>query len=144
MRYVTHHFANLETLDRARRWLVQLGFAPDQIESHTDGVPRLAVMVRPEQADEVRQLINAAELTDPKGWPSFWDVAHQTHVYPCALPIRPPRRRSSTRPIPRPSAGTPRTLTVRTSSIPPPWSETTGESAPIAHPYGPSSGPALA
>lgn len=82
MRYVTHHFANLDTLSRARRWLVQLGFDPGQIESHTDGVPRLALMVKPGQAEEVQLLINAAELTDPSGWPSFWDVAQQTHVYP--------------------------------------------------------------
>jgi hypothetical protein len=83
MHYVTHYFANLETLSRARRWLAQLGFDPGQIESHTDGVPRLALMVKPGQVDEVQLLINAAELTDPAGWPSFWDVAQQTHVYPC-------------------------------------------------------------
>jgi hypothetical protein len=82
MRYMTHHFAHLETLSLARRWLVQLGFDPGQIEIHTDGIPRIAVAVRPEQAAEAEMVINAAELTDPDAWPSFWDVAQQDHVYP--------------------------------------------------------------
>jgi hypothetical protein len=82
MRYVTHHFAHLDTLSLARRWLVQLGFDPAQIEIHADGIPRIAVAVRPEQAAEVEMVINAAELTDPNAWPSFWDVAQQEHVYP--------------------------------------------------------------
>ncbi len=82
MHYVTHHFAHLETLAIARRWLVQLGFDPGHIETHTDGIPRIAVAVRPEEAAEVEMVINAAELTDPDSWPSFWDVAQQPHVYP--------------------------------------------------------------
>jgi hypothetical protein len=82
MRYVTHQFAHLETLSLARRWLVQLGFTPAQIEIHTDGIPRIAVAVGPEQAAEVELVINAAELTDPDAWPSFWELARQDHVYP--------------------------------------------------------------
>jgi hypothetical protein len=82
MRYVTHQFAHLETLSIARRWLVQLGFDPGQIEIHTDGIPRIAVAVRPEQAVAAEMVINAAELTDPDSWPSFWDVAQQRHIYP--------------------------------------------------------------
>jgi hypothetical protein len=82
MRYVTHHFAHLETLELARRWLVQLGFDPGLIETHTDGVPRIAVAVQPEESAEVELVINAAELTDPNAWPSFWDVARQDHIYP--------------------------------------------------------------
>jgi len=85
MLYVTHHFAHLETLSIARRWLVQLGFDPGHIETHTDGVPRIAVAVRPEEAAEVEMVINAAELTDPDSWPSFWDVAQQPHVYPALI-----------------------------------------------------------
>ena len=65
-----------------RRWLVQLGFDPGQIEIHTDGIPRIAVAVRPEQAAEVEMVINAAELSDPDPWPSFWDIARQSHIYP--------------------------------------------------------------
>jgi hypothetical protein len=82
MLYVTHHFAHLETLSIARRWLVQLGIEPSHIETHTHGIPRIAVAVRPEEAYEVEMVINAAELTDPDSWPSFWDVAQQPHVYP--------------------------------------------------------------
>ena len=32
MRYLTHQFAHLETLERARRWLVHAGFDSSQIE----------------------------------------------------------------------------------------------------------------
>lgn len=80
MRYVTHHFANLETLARARRWLVQVGFDPAHIETHTEGTPRLALALKPSEWSEVEAIINAAEQTDPDGWPSFWDVAQQTHL----------------------------------------------------------------
>jgi hypothetical protein len=85
MQYVTHHFAHLETLAIARRWLVQLGFDPGHIETHTNGIPRIAVAVRPEEAAEVEMVINAAELTDPDPWPSFWDVAQQPHIYPTLI-----------------------------------------------------------
>ena len=82
MRYVTHQFAHLETLSIARRWLVQLGFDPGQIETHTEGTPRLAIAIRPEQRALAEMVINAAELSDPNAWPSFWDVAQQPHVFP--------------------------------------------------------------
>jgi hypothetical protein len=80
MRYVTHHFANVETLERARRWLVQLGFDQAFIETHTEGTPRLALAIKPDEWPEVEAVINAAEMSDPQGWPSFWDLAQQTHV----------------------------------------------------------------
>jgi hypothetical protein len=82
MRYLTHQFAHLETLDRARRWLVHAGFDPSQIEVMTDGIPRIAVKVAPGQAAEAEFIIDAVELTDPEGLPSFWDLARQPHVYP--------------------------------------------------------------
>jgi hypothetical protein len=69
-------------LSRARRWLVQLGFEPSQIEVHTDGIPRIALAIEPGRFAEVELVINAVELTDPRGWPSFWDLAQQAHVYP--------------------------------------------------------------
>jgi len=84
MRYVTHQFAHLDTLERARRWLVQLGFDPGHIETHTDGIPRIALSVEADRAAEAEMVINAAELTDPNPWPSFWDLARQEHVYPAA------------------------------------------------------------
>ncbi len=82
MRYVTHHFAHPETLELARRWLVQLGFDPCHIETHTDGIPRIALSVEPQRAAEAEMVINAAERTDPDAWPSFWDLAKQDHIYP--------------------------------------------------------------
>ena len=82
MQYITHHFAHPETLQLARRWLVQLGFDPCQIETHTDGIPRIAIAVEPNRVAEAEMVINAAEQTDPDAWPSFWDMARQEHVYP--------------------------------------------------------------
>lgn len=73
--YVTHQFANAETLDRAERWLRQYGFGPEQIETHRTGVPWLSVLVASERSDEVGSIISAAERTDPAGWPSFWELA---------------------------------------------------------------------
>ncbi len=84
MRYLTHSFANLETLDRARRWLVQAGFDPSQIEAITEGIPRIAIRVDAGQAAEASMIIDAAELTDPNGLPSFWDLARQKHIHTAA------------------------------------------------------------
>jgi hypothetical protein len=81
MRYLTHQFAHLETLERARRWLVQAGFDPTHIHAMADGIPRIAVLLAPGQAAEAELIIDAAELTDPEGPPSFWDLARQPHVY---------------------------------------------------------------
>ena len=53
MRYVTHHFAHLESLERARRWLVQLGFDPSHLEVRTEGIPRIALLVDPDRTNVV-------------------------------------------------------------------------------------------
>lgn len=79
--YVTHHFAHADTLARAERWLLQLGFKPGQIESHTEGIPWLSVLVAPERGEEARTVFSAAELTDPGGWPSFWELARMPHPH---------------------------------------------------------------
>jgi hypothetical protein len=81
MRYITHQFAHSETLERARRWLIQVGFDPSRIEAHTQGIPRLALAVGPGESAEVELVIDAAESTDPDGNPSFWDLARQKHIY---------------------------------------------------------------
>lgn len=80
-RYVTHHFAHIETLSRAEKWLLQLGFDAGQIEVHRVGVPWISVLVRPDQSDEARMVFEAAELTDPEGWPSFWEMAQMPHPH---------------------------------------------------------------
>jgi hypothetical protein len=82
MRYVSHQFAHLDTLERARRWLIQAGFDPSRIEVHTQGIPRLAVAVASGESAVVEWVIGAAESLDPDGNPSFWDLARQQHVYP--------------------------------------------------------------
>lgn len=78
-RYITHHFAHVETLDRAERWLRQRGFRPEQIEHHRDGVPWLSVLCSADQCDEAEMIFRVAEAGDPDGWPSFWDLARMPH-----------------------------------------------------------------
>lgn len=80
--YYTHHFASQATLDRARSWLLELGFPPSSLEVHTAGIPRISVAVEPARVSEVELLIDSLELSDPHGWPGLWEVAHQVHVNP--------------------------------------------------------------
>jgi hypothetical protein len=80
--YFTHHFSNIDSLSRARSWLSLLGFSPEQIEAHSDGVPRIALAIEPSEWAGVEMLINAVERSDPHGWPSFHDVARLPHIYP--------------------------------------------------------------
>ena len=81
MRYITHEFAHIETLDRAQRWLIQAGIDPKKIEVHHQGIPRISVAVEAGESASVEMVINAAESSDPEGLPSFWDLARQHHVY---------------------------------------------------------------
>ena len=82
MRYVTHQFAHIETLERARRWLIQAGIDASRIEARTQGLLTLAVAVEPGESAEVQQIIDAAESSDPDGNPGIFDLANQRHVYP--------------------------------------------------------------
>ena len=81
MRYVTHQFTHVETLERARQWLVRAGIDPGRIVAHTNGVLSLAVAVEAGQAAEVQCVIDVAESSDPDGHPSFWELASQRHAY---------------------------------------------------------------
>jgi hypothetical protein len=81
VRYMTHQFAHGETLERARRWLVQAGFDPSRIEVYTEGIPTLAVVVEAGESAEVQRIIDVAESSDPDGYPGIWDLAHQQHVH---------------------------------------------------------------
>jgi len=83
--YYTHYFANHDTLARARTWLSRVGFGVESIETHADGIPRITVAVDPTRWSGVEMLINAIERSDPCGWPGYWDVANQAHVYPKQL-----------------------------------------------------------
>jgi hypothetical protein len=84
MRYVTHQFAHVETLARARRWLVLTGIDPSRIEAHTHGILRLAVAVEAGESAEVQRVIDVVESSDPDGHPGFWERARQRHVDPHA------------------------------------------------------------
>ena len=75
--YFTHHFAHHDTLLRAHSWLTRLGFHPQQMDDQAAGIPRIVMAVEPHMWDVVNMLINAVELTDPDGFPSFWDEARQ-------------------------------------------------------------------
>ena len=54
MRYVTREFAHMETLERAKRWLTEVGFHPSRIEVHTHGTLRLTIKVEAGQAERSR------------------------------------------------------------------------------------------
>jgi hypothetical protein len=85
VRYVTHQFAHAETLDRAQRWLIHAGVAPERMQARHHGVPMLAVAAEPGQVDGIEMVIYAAELADPDGEPSFWHVAR---IQPTGTAIR--------------------------------------------------------
>jgi hypothetical protein len=80
VRYVTHQFSHVETLERARRWLVQAGIDPSRIEAHTHGMPRISVAVDGPEAAEVQFVIDVAESSDPDGSPGIWDLARLHHI----------------------------------------------------------------
>jgi hypothetical protein len=84
VRNVTHQFAHIETLERAKRWLVQAGIDPSRIEARTQGILTLTVAVDHGESAEVQRIIDAAESSDPDGNPGIWDVASRRHVYPQA------------------------------------------------------------
>ncbi len=82
MGYVTREFAHLETLERAKRWLIEIGIHPSRIEIHTQGTPRMTVSVEAGQADEVERVFDAVATSDPDGSPSFWDHSQHHHTGP--------------------------------------------------------------
>ena len=82
MRYVTHQFAHVETLERARRWMVRAGIDRSRIESRTQGILSLAVAVEAGESAEVQRIIDVAESSDPDGYPGIWDLASRRHIYP--------------------------------------------------------------
>jgi hypothetical protein len=80
VRYITHQFSHVETLERARRWLIQAGIDPSRIEAHAVGIPRISVTVDGPEAAEVQLVIDVAESSDPDGAPGIWDLARQKHI----------------------------------------------------------------
>ena len=84
MRYVTHQFAHVETLERARRWLVQVGIDPIRIEARTRGILNLAVAAEGGESAEVQRIFDVAESADPDGNPGIWYRAARPRAYPGA------------------------------------------------------------
>ena len=97
MRYLTHQFAHPETLDRAHRWLIDAGVSPDRMHVHRHGVPSLTLSVEPAEVDGVELVIHAAEIGDPDGLPSFWELAR---LEPDAVPSQRDELGASTAPEP--------------------------------------------
>ena len=58
MRYVTHQFAHSETLERAHRWLIHAGIAPDRMQVRRQGVPLLAVSAEPGEVNSIEMVIS--------------------------------------------------------------------------------------
>jgi hypothetical protein len=80
--YYIHHFAHHETLRRACDWLGRLGYRPSgPVPGHATS-PWLTLNVPTAQLVEVELLVNAAENSDPLGWPSFWDEARHAYSAP--------------------------------------------------------------
>ena len=77
--YLTHTFANRETLSRAHSWLTGLGFHPRRAGS---GIPRIMIVDEPNRLAEARVLINAVESVDPDGFPGLWDQPTQPGSLP--------------------------------------------------------------
>jgi hypothetical protein len=82
--YVTHQFAHVETLERARRWMVQSGIDRSRIEAHTQGILSLAVAVEGGESAEVQRIIDVAESSDPDGYPGTWGLTSRRRVSPQA------------------------------------------------------------
>jgi hypothetical protein len=80
--YVTREFAHAETLERAKRWLIEVGFPPSRIEVHTHGTFRITVHVEAGQGAEVERVLDAVAAGEPDGAPSFWDHTHHHHSGP--------------------------------------------------------------
>jgi hypothetical protein len=88
MRYFTHYFARPETLERACRWLTQIGFDESVIEAHFEGIPRLSIRVHGRELARVAQIVRAAESSDPDGWPGYWELLRMKSSVTRATPTR--------------------------------------------------------
>lgn len=87
--YLTHTFANRETLSRAHSWLTKLGFDTRQFGAQDSSSPRLVIVGEPQRLDAARMLINAAENSDPDGFATFWHQASASHPHRLPLDCQP-------------------------------------------------------
>ena len=99
MSLTTHRFQNFETLARAKEWLGQMGFPSDHIEVSSTGLPTMTIQTEFSRLPEVEMILNAAELTDPEGWPSYNELGNLRVKIVDVTPEPAPLTRSSTTPI---------------------------------------------
>jgi hypothetical protein len=77
----THRFHSFETLTLARDWLGKMGIPSDHIHVSAVGLPSLMVETEVTRLPEVEMIINAAETSDPEGWPSWDTIVQWTPVH---------------------------------------------------------------
>ncbi len=73
MRYMTHHFAHVETMQRARRWLVELGFDSTRIHTHGEHHPWMTILDTADRLAQARVIINAIEHGEHGKRHGVWD-----------------------------------------------------------------------
>jgi len=86
--YLTHRFGSLETLDRARYWLIRHGFEVDQSDEAEHDETRLTMRLDLSEVSAALALIDSIEQTDPAGWPGWLDGPRTVHAHaPHARPV---------------------------------------------------------
>jgi hypothetical protein len=95
----THRFYSVQTLVRAQAWLGQIGIPADHIEVSSTGLPSMTVQTEFSRLPEVELVINAAEMTDPEGWPPWDTSGHFDVIQIAAAPPPAPEERLHTTPI---------------------------------------------
>jgi len=78
---LTHHFGSVETLERARNWLVQNGIEVVRSGSPEHDETRLVMRLGLPQVSAALALIDSVERADSEGWPGFHDRPKKLHVH---------------------------------------------------------------
>ena len=99
MSITTHRFHSVQTLARAQDWLGRIGIAADRIEVSSTGLPSMTVQTEFARMPEVEMVINAAEMTDPEGWPALGAFGRWEPLRIAAAPEAMPHDRVHTSPI---------------------------------------------
>jgi hypothetical protein len=78
--FLSHRFGSLDTLARARYWLIRHGFEVTSTESESHDVSRLSLKVDFSQMSAALALIDSIEQSDPEGWPGFLTPSKTIHA----------------------------------------------------------------
>jgi len=62
--FVSHAFANRETLQRVEEWLLRLGFSREDVQVDHGDEPRIAVSTRLADAARIQFIIDAIESAE--------------------------------------------------------------------------------